>query len=172
MRSVPDTDSRIALRIPGWCHEYEVRQNGKAAESRVEKGYVYLENGIRAGDEIRLLFVMAAELIQANPKVRADAGKAAIQRGPVVYCLEEEDNGSNLSAIRLDTDCGLQIAETVLSGGIPAITAKGYRTEEDGWAAELYRPYIRREKEVAVKAVPYFLWGNRETGEMLVWVRV
>ncbi len=170
--SVPDADSRIAVRIPGWCREFEIRQNGKKAECRVEKGYAYLENGIRAGDEIHLLFFMAAELIQANPKVRADAGKAAIQRGPVVYCLEEEDNGSNLSAIRLDTDCGLQIAETVLPGGIPAITAKGYRTEEDGWAAGLYRPYIRQENEVTVKAVPYFLWGNREPGEMLVWVRV
>ena len=174
-----DIDKALSL-IPGthrinavsYTHLDVYKRQGKKVECRVEKGYVYLENGIRAGDEIHLLFIMAEGLIQANPKVRADAGKAAIQRGPVVYCLEEEDNGSNLSAIRLETDCGLQIAGTVLPGGIPAITAKGYRTEEDGWAAELYRPYIRQENEVTVKAVPYFLWGNREPGEMLVWVRV
>lgn len=170
--SVPDMYSRIALRVPGWCREFEIQQNGKAAEYRIEKGYAYLANGLRAGDEIHLKFLMSAELIQANPKVRADAGKAAIQRGPLVYCLEEEDNGSNLSAIRLDTECGLQTAENLLPRGIPAITVKGYRTEEGGWEEALYRPYIRREKEVTVKAVPYFLWGNRGKGEMLVWVRV
>lgn len=55
---------------------------------------------------------------------------------------------------------------------IPVIIAKGFRTVENNWEGSLYRPYALREESVTIKAVPYFLWGNRRPGEMLVWVRV
>lgn len=169
---VPEGEAGIALRIPGWCHEASIEYNGRQACFRMEKGYAYLEERITAGDKIRLHFSMPAELIQANPKVRADAGKAAIQRGPVVYCLEQEDNGENLSALRLDTCSGLKTVYEADKPGAPAIIAKGFRTTDGTWEDRLYRPYERQEESVEIKAVPYFLWGNRKPGEMQVWVRI
>lgn len=181
IHEVPGEKAGIALRIPGWCHNVTVECNGKPAPYRIEKGYAYLVEGGKAGDEIRLVFSMPVEFMQANPKVRADAGKAAIQRGPVIYCLEQEDNGENLSALRLDTGSRLKAVysrtddiacNNSLTDEIPIVVAKGFRMVEDGWEGSLYRPYILRETEVEIKAVPYFLWGNRKKGEMLVWVRV
>lgn len=179
IHEVPGEKAGIALRIPGWCRRAAVELNGQPASYRMEKGYACLEKGVKAGDEIRLTLSMPVELIQANPKVRADAGKAAIQRGPVIYCLEQEDNGENLSALRLDAGGRMEVAYNKLAFSaaalferIPVVLARGFRTAEDGWEDSLYRPYVPQEKEVEIKAIPYFLWGNRKPGEMLVWVRV
>ncbi|GAA0791942.1 glycoside hydrolase family 127 protein [Faecalicatena orotica] len=173
VHSVPDCACQIALRIPGWCESFEIQSDGKTVAYRMEKGYAYLEKAVAKGGEIRLFLSMPAKLIQANPKVRADAGKAAIQKGPVVYCLEQEDNGENLSAIRLDAKSRLKTVRGIgLPGGIPVVMAKGYRTLEENWEGELYRPYVLREKETDIIAVPYFVWGNRTPGEMQVWIRV
>ncbi len=189
IHEVPGENAKIALRIPGWCRNVTVECNGQPAKYRRKKGYAYLEEGGKEGDEIRLTFSMPVELMQANPKVRADAGKAAIQRGPVIYCLEQEDNGENLSALRLDAGSRMEVVgeaagwaeeagmNPLFSAGglleqIPVISAKGFRTVENNWEGSLYRPYALQEEEVTIKAVPYFLWGNRRPGEMLVWVRV
>lgn len=173
VQPVPDCACQIALRIPGWCENFEIQSDGKPIAYRVEKGYAYLEKAVAKGEEIRLFLSMPAKLIQANPKVRADAGKAAIQKGPVVYCLEQEDNGENLSAIRLDAKSRFKTVRGAgLPGSIPAVMTKGYRTLEENWEGELYRPYVLREREIDVIAVPYFMWGNRNTGEMQVWIRV
>lgn len=189
LHEVPGGKTGIALRIPGWCDNVTVEYNGRSALYRKEKGYAYLEEGGKAGDEIRLTFSMPVELMQANPKVRADAGKVAMQRGPVVYCLEQEDNGENLSALRLDVGSRMEAVEQgagwmkeagknpMLSANglleqIPVIIAKGFRIVENNWEGSLYCPYALREEAVTIKAIPYFLWGNRRPGEMLVWVRV
>ena len=112
-----------------------------------------------------------------------------MQRGPVVYCLEQEDNGENLSALRLDVGSRMEAVEQgagwmkeagknpMLSANglleqIPVIIAKGFRIVENNWEGSLYCPYALREEAVTIKAIPYFLWGNRRPGEMLVWVRV
>ena len=112
---------------------------------------------------------MPAGLIQANPKVRADAGKVAIARGPLVYCLEEVDNGSNLSARSIPLDCSLVYEkDSSLPNGAVAIRTKAIRTDDTGWSDELYRPATNTKKETSIKAVPYFMWCNRKPGELNV----
>jgi hypothetical protein len=115
---------------------------------------------------------MIAELVEANPNVRADAGKVAVMRGPIIYCLEEVDNGANLSAILINTDNALRaVYDENLLGGAVVIHGKGLRTDESDWGNNLYRPFGPNEKEVPITAIPYFLWGNRGLGEMQTWIR-
>jgi uncharacterized protein len=164
----------LALRIPGWCREWSVRINGETVDivDRIDNGYALLNRNWKDGDEIELCLAMQVELLQANPQVRADAGRIAIQRGPLVYCLEEVDNGSNLSALSIASDTDFTaVYEENLPGGMMTIRAEGFRTTDGDWNNVLYRPLKKQEQPVTLKAVPYFLWGNREPGEMQVWIR-
>jgi len=165
----------IALRIPGWCRNAKVCINNNSIDlnDNMENGYVLLNRLWKNGDTIELKLYMPVELIEANPKVKEDAGKVAIQRGPIVYCLEEVDNGSNLSALSIlhDTKFEVEFNENLL-GGVSVVKGKGLRTLETTWEDTLYRPFNREEQPVEIKAVPYALWGNRNPGEMEVWIRV
>ncbi|MBB5197218.1 glycoside hydrolase family 127 protein [Anaerocolumna cellulosilytica] len=168
----------LAIRIPGWCKEYTVRMSGKEQlreQAVVDNGYLILAGEFTSGTFIELKLDMPVTLMKANPKVRADAGKVVMQRGPVIYCLEEVDNGENLSNITLDPDApvSVQFDSELLDGAITLIT-KGYRDVFDEKAAQgdLYQPYKKEREEVSIKAVPYGIWGNRTPGEMLVWVRI
>jgi DUF1680 family protein len=162
----------IALRIPSWCRKWSVYVNGEEVNPELVNGYAFVKRVWRENDEIELKMDMPAEFIWSNPNVRANAGKVAIQRGPIVYCIEEADNGRNLSAIEIDTTSGLTIEtdKAVLGEGV-IIKGKGLRTIDDGWQNDLYKPCEISKKEVEIKAVPYFVWGNREPGEMTVWIR-
>ncbi len=87
------------------------------------------------------------------------------------YCLEEADNGPDLTDICFpeNSDFKAEYREDVL-GGIVALTGEGQRSDLS-WEDELYRPVTRKKKSVPVTAVPYAYWGNREPGEMTVWIR-
>jgi hypothetical protein len=172
--SAPAEAVSLALRIPTWCRKWSVSVNGtKVHQAVVKKGYVYLNRIWRAGDQIELNLDMQIERIQAHPQVRAAAGKIAIQRGPLVYCLEEVDNGGNLSALSVNVDDALWTdQDDQLPDGTVVIRGKAARICEEHWGDGLYQPVQNREQEVSIKAIPYFLWGNREQGEMLVWIRM
>lgn len=171
--SSPKKPITLALRIPNWCRKWSVFINGKREEKiTIEKGYAFLRRAWKAGDKIELNLDMSIEVIYSNPKVRANSGKIAIQRGPLVYCLEEADNGDNLLALSIDTNSGFKIQtnEKFMKNAI-FIKGKATRITEDDWDDNLYRPYQPIEREVDVTATPYFMWGNRKPGEMLVWIR-
>jgi len=171
--TAPSGPYKIALRIPGWCRKYGLYLNGKPVlPDSIEIGYACIERQWAAGDAITLELEMAATFMTSNPRVRANAGKLAIQRGPLVYCLEEADNGSNLSAISISPDSVLTpYFDENLAGGAIVLQGKAYRTDESRWANNLYGPVASSDNPVQIKAIPYYLWGNREPGEMLVWVR-
>ena len=173
VQEVPREKGCIALRIPGWCRKWQLTDdNEKNIVCEYKDGYAYIKN-VKAGQSVVLDISMQAELVQANPQVRADAGRVAIQRGPLIFCLEECDNGNNLHALRIDAK---KTMELIPIPGMPekveGIVAAGYRMKEDGWENNLYRPYQLEEEVVKIRAVPYFMWGNRTAGEMLVWIRV
>ena len=104
-----------------------------------------------------------------------DAGKAALMRGPLVYCLEEADNGKNLAKIRVDPDCKAVPGPDIPGGerSIPSLKAQAFRvseTEEEAW---LYREFREESLEpFEIRAVPYCMWNNRGVGEMRVWLPV
>jgi DUF1680 family protein len=118
---------------------------------------------------------MEAQLTAAHPEIRANAGKVAIERGPLVYCLEEIDNAGPLAAVSLVTSSALAVNfDSQLLGGAIVIEAEGRLDEQGSWQEETpYRPYGQQQASLPVKlkAVPYYLWGNRQLGEMTVWIR-
>lgn len=166
---VPETGMKLALRIPDYAKEYRIWMNGTCMEYEVEKGYaiVYL----RQDAKIKVEFEAPARFVRANPNVRADCGKVAVTKGPLVYCLEEIDNGKNLSQLYLLTEQPIKEEQSSLFGGITELTLSGLRMEEDAWGEELYAEHPVRLSEVKLKAIPYAYWNNRGVGEMTVWVK-
>ncbi|MCJ8007544.1 glycoside hydrolase family 127 protein [Lederbergia wuyishanensis] len=166
------TEFLIALRIPGWCRKAQLKVNGEnvAIENTVN-GYVYLNRTWSENDYIDLILDMPIERIKAHPRVRENAGKTALQRGPVVYCLEEVDNGTNLPNIFLPKSTRLEAHfDSELLGGIVVIEAEASRLEDSEWGPALYKPAEETFKPHRLSAIPYFAWCNRDPGEMLVWV--
>lgn len=118
-------------------------------------------------------FHIEPRFVHANPKVRADSGKAALMRGPLVYCLEETDNGSNLASVFVDTRQELSESyEPELLGGTTVIHLNGKKISDSHWEdGTLYQECETELTDIPLKAVPYCYWGNRRTGEMLVWIK-
>jgi DUF1680 family protein len=171
-KTVPFT---LALRIPGWCREAHMRVNDKVIdiEKHVEKGYLKLQHMWKHGDTVELMLRMPAKRIEAHPSVRHNCGRVAFQRGPIVYCLEEFDNGKDLNAIVLPRSSRLFVKTyRNLFGGMPVITAKAQRCDTSDWEHTLYHPAGSSQiRDTVITAIPYFMWANREPGEMLVWIR-
>lgn len=161
----------LAVRVPGWCRSHKINVNGKEAEVEFVKGYAKIKRLWKAGDVISLDFAMDVIRMQANPNVRMDAGKVSVQRGPVVYCIEEIDNGEILSDIYIPKE---PIFETCFDkeflGGAVTITCNGFRSSMEDWKGKLYREYFCNKVPCTIKLVPYYLWNNRGKGEMTVWM--
>src|SRR5690606_26059090 len=109
----------VVLRIPGWCEQHSLAINGAEVAAPVVKGYARLKRTWQSGDMIQLDLPMPVTRIYADPRVQANNGRVALQRGPLVYCLEGVDNGSNLSALQLPRDAELSAAsQPDLLGGV------------------------------------------------------
>lgn len=165
----------LALRIPGWCRAARLKVNGVAMPLAkiVKKGYVHLTRDWVSGDRVELELPMPVERVEAHPSVREDCGQVALQRGPLVYCVEEADCGKDLADLILPAKARLSATwEPKLLGGVVAVTAPAKRRVAKEWGDALYRPAGRSTyQRTTLKAVPYALWANRKAGEMRVWLR-
>lgn len=164
----------LALRMPGWCAEPRVAVNGEPLDLRgvVRKGYARLRRRWSPGDRVEVTLPMPVVRVEAHPRVWMNAGRVALQRGPLVYCLEEADNGPQLDDIALLADQPLRAAyDRELLGGAVVITGRGRRRDAGRWGEALYRPGPTERAATRLRAIPYALWGNRGVGEMLVWVQ-
>jgi DUF1680 family protein len=163
----------ISLRIPEWADGSTLSVNGEsiALESVVVDGYARIEREWKSGDKVDLVIPLAARKLFANPRVRQDAGRTALMRGPLVYCVEETDNGAGLNGISLSADPSkAKVSEVAGLRGAVALDLPVSRDTSD-WGADLYRTSPPSAKPATARFVPYPLWDNREPGEMLVWVR-
>lgn len=165
----------LALRVPNWHQTGRpvMKVNGVIQHYREENGYAKLERKWSEGDKLEWLLPLEAQLIAAHPQIRANAGKAAIQRGPLVFCLEEADNGAPLASLSLAEEPNLteRFASDLLDGCV-VVEGDGRTEETEAWQEGFpYRPLGKRTRPVRFKAIPYYLWGNREAGEMSVWIR-
>jgi DUF1680 family protein len=164
----------LGLRIPGWCSNPKLTINGEelSLQPLIVDGYALIRRTWREDDVVELELPMAIQRIQSHPQLRANAGKIAIQRGPLVYCLEEKDNGRPISSMSLPDDSKLTDREDKeLLGGITVIEGEALCDDPVSWGRELYRPAQDQVKPIPITAVPYYAWGNRGTGEMSVWIR-
>ena len=160
---------KIKIRVPEYAQDYKIFCDGKEVGYREEKGFAEIE--VSKNVKLEVVFDAEARFVRANPQVREDAGKVAITRGPLVYCLEEVDNGTNLSAISVDTEQKLQSETDETRNGYVVVKAHGRRLCEDQWKEGLYGSQKLQKKDVELLAVPYFYWNNRGMGEMEVWIR-
>lgn len=117
----------LTLRIPGWCRKATCILNGQQIRPVIRKGYAYIKRNWENGDRVSLHLPMPVEKIEAHPSVRHNTGRVALQRGPVVYCLEEADNGKDLHDIALDPKAKCSV-KTNKQLGAPIITTRGKRT--------------------------------------------
>ncbi len=168
-----DCPVAFAFREPGWGEVQEIILDGFGSiQVKKEKGYIYTEKK-RWGRKGVFSFAIPLEpvLVGAHPRVASNTGKAAIMRGPLVYCLEEADNGDNLGAIVVAKDCRLSVQfEPELFEGIYTIIGDAWRISEEGWNNKLYQPLFEERKKIIFKAIPYCMWNNRGIGEMRVWL--
>lgn len=165
----------LALRIPAWCPSYTLDVNGVRQAAPVENGYAIVRRAWTAGDRVVLDLAMPVERIAPHPSIREDAGRIALQRGPLIYCLEETDNGGQLANVAIPVAAPLNSEfDPALFGGVAVVTGQAVRIEPAAWGDELYQPLSRVQMvhtPFQFKAIPYFLWANREPGEMRVWIR-
>ena len=160
----------LHLRIPGWADVIKIKVNGQSVEAKPVAGYATIQRKWQAGDVVELDLPMKARRIEAHPNVAADVGRVALQRGPIVYCIEGVDHGGKVRNVALPRAAELTGKfEPQLLGGVTAIQGEGLALPPADLPAELYRPVPAAQK-VAIKAVPYYAWDNRAAGEMVVWI--
>ncbi len=164
----------LSLRVPAWTSELHLTLNGENVSADIANGYARIERVWTASDNVVLDLEMAARTTAADPRVDAIRGCVAIERGPLVYCIEAADNeGIDLAAVVLDTDQPLQL--TTINGwpGAQAITTSAAIRTYPHDQHTLYRPAGRgevMETQIHLTAIPYYLWANRATGPMRVWL--
>ncbi len=165
--TVTEGGGTLAVRIPDWSESFSLSQNGENADYNIKNGYAYI--AVKQGDVINLKLDDRARFVYCSDKVPANTGTAAIQRGPLVYCFEDKDNGDVLS-IRLDDTKDIETGETLpeLENAV-SLKAAGYRSDSTG---ELYSFKKPDYTPCTVTAVPYYAWGNRGENKMRVWVPV
>ena len=164
----------LALRLPDWCDKPQVTLNGAPVTQDVRKGYLHISHLWQEGDTLQLTLPMPVRRIYGNPLVRHQAGQVAVQRGPLVYCLEQADNGEQLHNLQLPRDARFSAVE---GKGIFArkilLQAPGYKqTAEDAENQALWhydRAPSSRQPQV-LTFIPWFSWANRGEGEMRIWV--
>ncbi len=146
-------DGKIKLRIPDWAKSYAALLNGeKINQLNLEAGYLTIDRKWKKGDIIELDFSMPVELVAAHPLVEANKGKRAVQRGPIVYCMEEVDNpGVDPEQLTLSAENKFALVNG--KGKLEGI--KNLTTIANG---------------DNITFVPYFAWENRQSGKMNVWV--
>ncbi|PQP86959.1 glycoside hydrolase family 127 protein [Paenibacillus sp. AR247] len=150
-----EAEFAVRLRLPGWCRGAKLSINGEnvaPADWTIDRGFLVLSRRWKPGDTMDYVMEMPVQQVHARPEVEADRGRVAVQRGPLVYCLEQADNPELVYdefAVRPGISFGLEPRDEL--GGMVALTGI------DG-----QRQY---------RFVPYHLWDNREPGFMQVWLK-
>lgn len=174
VEAAPGAPLALRLRIPGWCVRWRVRVNGAPLESAVlENGYLVLRRVWRAGDRIDLQLGMPVRFTYPHPRIRALAGRVAVERGPLVYCLEGVDQRErDLELLALDTSAGPAAFKPHhdhhLLGGVTLLRGPARRL---GAAGGLYRSRPLSGDVTDATLIPYAVWANRARTEMRVWGR-
>ena len=181
-----DPDSRqkftVRIRIPGWANGeaspgalYRFVQdkpkpivflvNGKKIETKMENGYLSIERVWERGDQISFSFPMETLQIRAKDSLRNDADKIALQRGPMVYCIEGADNAGSVWNVFLKPHMVFHaVAYRILNEPVIALQATVYQSvpAEGGSQIKIYQKKIT--------AIPYYTWANRGANPMRIWL--
>ena len=166
-----DSVFELALRIPGYVRSYTILLDNIPVEGKIDNGYLYF--AISGNVLINIDFEIPPRLMRSNPLVRENSGKVAIVKGPLVYCIEEVDNENNLSAYFINANQTIkeEYRDDIL-GGTNVLKFVGKKIFQENWNGDnLYLDKDLAFIEKEITAVPYCYWGNRSSGEMLVWMK-
>lgn len=181
----PEKDGIFSLkiRIPGWAHDeaipgglykfedhsdmtYNIKVNGKVVKNEIENGYLAIKRKWQKGDRVEVDFPMPVRKVIADERVKADIGKAAVQRGPVIYCAEWPDNNTgNVLNLVIDKDAAMntEYVDTLLEG-TQVIRTTGWQTRKT------LSGTVEKLPPETITLIPYALWNNRGPGQMMVWI--
>ena len=162
----------LSPRIPAWCTGASAQVNGEAVPMQTERGYLKITRDWVEGDVLELDLPMAPERLYAHPDVRADAGRVALRRGPLVYCCEQHDNAEPVNRLRLPAGARLT-ARTApdLLNGIAVLEGPAIAEDGSAWGAQLYATGRAPDRDTVMTAVPYYAWCNRGPNAMQVWLQ-
>ncbi len=143
----------LRLRIPQWCRTATVSIQGQQQPLNIERGYAVLHRQWTPGETVRLQLPMDVVRMEAHPLVSADWGRVALQRGPLVYCVEAVDNGGRVNNLILprEPEFSTDFRQNLL-GGIEVVRAPALGG-------------------LTLTAIPYYAWDHRDAGAMNVWIR-
>jgi uncharacterized protein len=160
----------LRLRVPGWCRAARLCLNGAPLDVAAvsERGYAVMRRRWHSADRVELVLDMPVERVHAHPDVRADQGRVALRRGPILYCVEAVDSPAPPHRLALPRGAPIEArSEPGLLGGVVTLSATALALQPgDG----LYQTGPLHREPVTFKAVPYHAWDQREPGEMLVWL--
>ena len=170
----------VYLRVPGWVDSAQVSVNGKALAGAKPGEYLPIRRRWSGGDRISLKMEMVPQVLEANPRVADDTGRVAVQRGPLIYCLEELDQSSGVTLSDVALELGRRPdsefqgeMKSDLLGGVLLLHHSGVSYDRSGSASMLYPRYtggMVRTRKVPLTFIPYYAWANRQATSMQVWV--
>ena len=163
----------LKLRIPGWCEEAIVKVNGKPVENGdLDKGYLTINRRWENGDKVEMVLKMSVQKRFPHPNIAENAGCVALQRGPILYCMEGTDHHTALHKIFLPKEGELVSKyDDALLNGVTFIEGEGFCLDNSSWQNSLYSHERPTFKPVKIRLVPYYSWDNREPGDMQVWIK-
>ena len=172
------SDFTLYVRIPSWTDRAQVEVNGKPVSGAAPGQYLPIKRRWSAGDQIQLKINVVPQVVEANPRVADDTGRVAVQRGPLIYCLEEIDQPSGVPLSEVAVNPGRQSAEQFqpefrkdLLGGMIVLHHDGALYERGSAEKLLYSQYRRESstRKVPLTFIPYYAWANRQATFMQVW---
>lgn len=162
---------RVGIRIPQWADKVSILLNGINTKSEPIMGYHYIE--VKACESISIKLILNIPVVRnySNAMVSDDIGKVAISRGPLIYCLEEVDNGENLCGLSLPEEAKFSYSyQPEILNGIGVITTTGKKLQHND-TNSLYTNNKPKLETSKLTFIPYYAWANRGENEMLVWMR-
>ena len=164
----------IKLRVPDWCTEgAKITVNGEEQNIEAKAGtYATVNRTWKKGDVVSINMPMRTRIVEANPLVEESRGQVAVQRGPIVYCLESNDlGGLSIDDIAIPLDAKFTPVDMTIDGSrIKALEGEVINRSEASWKGQLYREATTKKQMVKVRLIPYYAWGNRGKSEMTVWM--
>jgi DUF1680 family protein len=173
--AAPGGEFAILLRVPEWAGGAAVNVNGRPVRQAPEAGrYFEVKRSWSAGDLLRLDLPMRPRLVQAHPLVEEVRNQVAIQRGPLVYCLESPDLPPGVAVSDVVIPQGIQLRPRFdgrLLGGVTVLEGKAEVVAEAPWGKQLYRDLTpATARTIDLRLIPYYAWSNRGPSEMTVWL--
>ncbi len=167
------TKFALRLRRPDWAATATLRINGETYPVEpMDRGYIRVERIWNSGDHVELDLAMPAQVLHSRPEIIGNLGRVALQRGPMVYCLESADAGFDVEAFAVDvTRPIVSQPGTGVCAGTSVLEVSGWRSQSASSKPGLYAPDAPDLVPATVTAIPYALWAHRGAGTMAVWLR-